>query len=222
MQLSIHILLLDGVPIAGLITGRFEKRLYALYIVYDKNLQKLAPGSAILLLGVRQAITESCSVLDLLSGFGYYKHRWLAEMTPAREVQIYRIGSLPHCKRVLGDWRRAFTNRRKALVPNAFNPARREVEEHAQDDAESPLVLPSLSRQELQRIEGLIALIQDGRGEYLSSQALAAVMPFATTRPTPSATHTVGIADDCLRYSDAACSQKLAEQHPQALNGQHI
>jgi hypothetical protein len=76
MRVSIQVLLLDGLPIAGLISGAFMKGLYALHIVYDDRLSRLAPGSAMLLMGMRQAIDGRYAFFNLLSGFGYYKVRW--------------------------------------------------------------------------------------------------------------------------------------------------
>lgn len=86
MRLSIHVLLLDGIPIAGLITGAFQRGLYALHIVYDNSLSRLGPGSAILMMGMRQAIDGRYAFFNLLSGFGYYKVRWQAQMTKTRNV----------------------------------------------------------------------------------------------------------------------------------------
>ena len=106
MHLSIHVLLLDGVPIAGLINGSFQKGLYALHIAYDQGLSRLAPGAAVLLMGMRQAIDGRFAFFDLLWGFGYYKTRWLAEMTETRSVQIYRKGGIFFWRRMLGDLKR--------------------------------------------------------------------------------------------------------------------
>jgi CelD/BcsL family acetyltransferase involved in cellulose biosynthesis len=183
MRVSIQVLLLDGVPIAGLINGEFMKGLYALHMVYDERLSRLAPGSAMLLMGMRQAIDGRYAFFNLLSGFGYYKARWQAQMTETRIAQIYRAGSLLFWRRVLGDWKRRVFPARPKEAPALFNPLRRDVSEHEceQTGLDSVPKLP-LSDEERERIAALIAEVRKGRGEFLSAAGLAAVMPFETQR----------------------------------------
>lgn len=183
MRVSIQVLLLDGAPIAGLINGEFMKGLYALHIVYDERLSRLAPGSAMLLMGMRQAIDGRYAFLNLLSGFGYYKARWQAQMTETRIAQIYRAGSLLFWRRVLGDWKRRVLPAGPKEAPTLFNPLRRDVNEH-EGEQTGPGTIPKLpiSREERERIAALIAGVRKGRGEFLSAAQLAAVMPFETQR----------------------------------------
>ena len=107
MRIVIHIMLLDGAPIAGLICGLFTAptgaTLYALHLAYDSHFAAASPGSAVLLMGVRHAIEQGCTSINLLAGFTYYKRRWLAEITPRRSIQVYRHGSPLAWRRVLGD-----------------------------------------------------------------------------------------------------------------------
>ncbi len=175
MRISIHILLLDGIPIAGFITGAFLNGLYALHIVYDERLSRLAPGSAILLMGIRQAIDGGFEFFNLLSGFSYYKLRWLAQITETRIGQIYRIGGILFWHRVLGDWkRRLFAAPYTARA--SFNPARRVAHQTETDtSADVPL---QVSFQERARIAALVAKIRQGQGEFLSAAQLIAAMPF--------------------------------------------
>lgn len=183
MRITIHVLMLDGVPIAGLITGAFQRGLYALHIVYDHSLSRLGPGSAILFMGMRQAIDGGYVFFNLLSGFGYYKARWQAKMTPARHAQIYRIGS-PFF------WRRTLGNIRRRLLPAAtqqnlelFNPMRREVLEESAPVA--AVSMPKLSAAEQVQIDFLLAQARVGQVEFLSSSEFAALMPFSTQRSMP-------------------------------------
>jgi Acetyltransferase (GNAT) domain len=171
MRISIQVLLLDGVPIAGLISGAFMKGLYALHTVADDRLSRLAPGSAMLLMGVRQAIDGRYAFFNLLSGFGYYKARWQAQMTATHVAQIYRVGGPSFWHRVFGDCKRWAFSAWSKEAPMQFNPLRRGVGE-----------LPSLpmSSAERERIAALILEIRKGRGEFLSAGGLAAVMPFET------------------------------------------
>ena len=187
MRVSIQVLLLDGVPIAGLISGAFLKGLYALHIVYDDHLSRLAPGSAMLLMGMRQAIEGRYAFFNLLSGFGYYKVRWQAQMTETRVAQIYRVGSLLFWRRVLGDCRRRVFPAKPEEAPALFNPMRRDVSEGESEQME-PGNTPELrtSPGERKSYAALIAEVRRGQGEFLSAAELAAAMPFDTQRlPTP-------------------------------------
>jgi CelD/BcsL family acetyltransferase involved in cellulose biosynthesis len=185
MQVWIQVLLLDGQPIAGLITGAFGHDLHALHIVYDERVARLAPGSAILLMGVRLAIGRGCRAFNLLRGFGYYKTRWLAQMSETCSVQVYRIGTPFHWRRVLGDLRRRWFGRWSGAAAAAdaalFNPARREAEPGG---AECPGAAgaPEIGAAERARYSELIAQARRGPGEFLSAAQLAAVLPFETAR----------------------------------------
>lgn len=189
MQLWIQVLLLDGMPIAGLISGAFDKGLHALHIVHDDRFARLAPGSAILLMGVRLAIEGRYEFFNLLRGFGYYKARWLAQISETQSLQIYRVGTPFFWRRVLGDVRRRWLGPRldhwfgktDANETTVSNPTRRKTEKaepaHA---AASRARLASPEQHE--RYAALIAQVRRGRGEFLSGSALAAAMPFETQR----------------------------------------
>ena len=104
-------------------------------MVYDDRLRHLAPGSALQLMAMRQAIDGRYAFLNLLSGFGYFKVRWLAEITETRIAQIYRVGSLPFWHRKLGDWKRRLFVARSKEAPTLFNPVRRDV--NGQEDGQT-------------------------------------------------------------------------------------
>jgi hypothetical protein len=183
MRISIQVLLFDGVPVAGFISGAYRQGLYALNMAYDDRLNRLAPGSAMLLMGLRQAIDGRYAFFNMLSGFGYYKVRWLAEITETRVAQIYRVGSLLFWRRMLGDWKRRVFTGKSNETPVLFNPVRRNV--NGQEDGQTePGKFPELqtSPEERARITALIAEVRKGQGEFLSKAELAAVMPFETTR----------------------------------------
>lgn len=184
MRITIHVLLFDGVPAAGLITGAFERGLYALHIASDNSLSRLAPGSAILLMSMRQAIDGRYAFFNLLSGFGYYKVRWQAQMTATHNAQIYRIGTPFFWQRRLGDLKRRLfpaAGRNDAVL---YNPLRRDVVEN-DDEPAHEAELPPLSAEEHAHLAALIRKVRQGRGEFLSPSELAALMPFDTQRPLP-------------------------------------
>lgn len=182
MQLVIQVLLLDGTPIAGLISGAFDRGLYALHIVHDERRAGLAPGSAILLMGVRLAIEGGYRFFNLLRGSGYYKERWLAEMSETRSVQIYRIARPFFWHRVVGDARRRWSGPAADHAPLLFNPARRGLDRVGRE-----IAAPVDDAGARARHAALVAEVRRGRGEFLSAAQLAAVLPFATQRPAGSA-----------------------------------
>jgi len=182
MKISILVLLLDGAPIAGFILGSFEtsgrKGLYGLHLAYDRRFHAVAPGSAMLMLAVHRAITERYAFLNLLAGFGYYKGRWLADLSPLRSAQLYRAGSLPYWRRLLGDLRRHLSVR-QSEPEQRFNPLKRsaETDEPASNPADKApqTALTAENRLEFAR---LVALARRGRHELLSPHDLVRILPF--------------------------------------------
>jgi CelD/BcsL family acetyltransferase involved in cellulose biosynthesis len=177
MRIVIQILLLDGVPIAGLISGGFGKDLYALEITFDRRLAAASPGSAILLLGVRQAIDGGYETFNLLAGFGYYKSRWLATATPTRSAQIYRVGSLVHLRRLLGDVKRRFA--RVPVTAPLFNPLRRGQDE-SDTEGEGIAAQVTFDASEREAYEHTLARVRAADCEVLTAQQLSAVLPLET------------------------------------------
>ena len=111
MRITVQVLGLDGRPIAAMINGRYLDRMHALQIAYDADYAELDPGAMMLLVSVKSAIDQRCSAYDLLSGYSYFKERWMARITPSRSVQIYRRNSLHHVKAVLGEFKRGIAGR---------------------------------------------------------------------------------------------------------------
>ncbi len=182
LRIAIQILLLDGVPIAGLINGCFDagshRGLYALHIAFDARFAELSPGSALLLMGMRQAIEGGYAFFNLLSGFGYYKHRWLARAMPTRSAQIYRIGRLPFWRRACGDAlraTRALILGRRDTDPPIFNPARRGLA-NGHDESWVP---GAVTADELSQFRHWFSLAQRGQCELLQGADFTAAMPFA-------------------------------------------
>jgi hypothetical protein len=183
MQVSIHVLLLDGLPIAGLISGRFMGRYYLLSIVHDDAFGRCAPGSALLLMGLREAMATHCISCNMLSGFGYYKVRWLADITTTRIAQIYRVGRLPYWSRRCGDLLRRARGLLRAgeqAVAGGCNPVLSDTGRNAVKraaNAHRRPVAPSVP----QRLEAaaLIAGVRSSACEILSSRELRTLMPFA-------------------------------------------
>lgn len=187
MQVSIQLLFLDGEPIAGLISGAFNQGLYALHIVYDERRARLAPGSAILLMGMRHAIEGRFRFFNLLRGFDYYKLRWLADMRRTQSLQIYRTVSPFYWRRVLGDTKRRWAERwfgptdlGQASQANP-SPRRRVSVEQSSPDRGSMQAAQPTHRERFARLQ---SQLRGGSSELLSAAQLGAVLPFATSRTT--------------------------------------
>jgi CelD/BcsL family acetyltransferase involved in cellulose biosynthesis len=182
MPVTVQVLLLDGVPAAGLISGAFDGGLYALHIVHDERLAPLAPGSAMLLMGLRLAIEGRFAFLNLLRGSGYYKARWLAQLIATRSVQVYRVGSPFHWRRALGDLARRLSAPWTATGPVLSNPVHRALR------AAAPIADPRAATRPDERLRYARAVqaALDGQGEFLSAAQLAAVLPFDSRRQAPA------------------------------------
>jgi CelD/BcsL family acetyltransferase involved in cellulose biosynthesis len=124
LHARIDLLLLDGIPIAGLFSGAFERRLYAMHSVFDNAYSKGGPGGTALLFGMREAIDGGYLCFNLLSGFCYYKTRWRANVTRTHAVQVFRVASPRFFRARLGELRRAVLQKPERGAE--FNVARRE------------------------------------------------------------------------------------------------
>ena len=175
MRISIHLLLLDGTPIAGLITGAFLNGLYGLHSIYDERVRALAPGAAVLIMGIHQALEGGFAFFNLLSGFSYYKLHWLAQITETRVGQIYRVGGILFWSRLLGDLKRYLLRTPARRIPVHFNPTRRVVDAGAflstQVDAKLQLT-------------AAIASLRQGRGEFISAHKLTTMLIKSSKMPS--------------------------------------
>ena len=106
MKISLFLLMLDGLPIGGLVAGDFGGTRYGLEEAFDEDHRDLSPGNATMLLLIRDAIERSFSAVNLLGNYAYYKAQWQATITETQAVQVYRKGSLVHLKALAGQlWR---------------------------------------------------------------------------------------------------------------------
>lgn len=177
MRVVVQVLLLDGMPIAGLIGGLFGQGLYAMHIVYDERRADLGAGSAILLLGIRLAIDSGAEFVNLQWGSGHYKTRWLADMHETQSLQVYRVGTPYHWRRVVGDVRRRVLGAPQAAAAT-FNPVRRALPARAE-----PAAALGADPSERATVAGLVDRAHRAAAECLCAAELAAAMSFATRLP---------------------------------------
>lgn len=189
MKMTVGLLLRDGVPVAGWVAGRFAGTLYFLEEAFDEAFRDLAPGNAMMLLQVREAVLQGCSALDMLGNYSYYKEQWLATITETQAVQIRRKGSLVHLKALAGDLLRRL---RPPVTQRdvGFNLDRRGSE--AGGDAKGA-ELPE-RREERDRAQAVLQSLEaaGARVERLEGEALRRVMTdeakAASERRAPEAT----------------------------------
>lgn len=174
MKVGVLLIVLDGVPIAGVVSGAFEGRLYGLEIAFDEGYKRFSPGNAALLLALREAVEEGFHSIDLLGNYAYYKARWHATITETRAVEVHRRAGVTYLKAILGDLRR----RLRPPVTQAdvaFNLQRKD----AADDAEAEDgALPDRAA-ERARAAAVLAEIAP---RVLAGEALLRALPFEVKR----------------------------------------
>lgn len=196
MKLEVHLLLLDGLPIAGAVTAKFAGKVYGLEEAFDEDYRDLAPGNAMMLLLVRDAIESGCGALDLLGNYAYYKARWLATITETRAVQLFRKGSVVHLKALAGEvwrWLRPpvtqreldFNLARQEAGADAHESGRDEREAVGDDSHEDAARAPRPARRR-ERERAQVALRAAGATlSRLSGEALRRALPFETGAVKP-------------------------------------
>jgi hypothetical protein len=168
MRLHLGVVLLNGDPIAGAIQGDYEKTLYTMVIMFDASCERLGPGAALMLMGMNFAIEGGFHTVNMLSGFSYYKKRWLADARPTVSGQVFRVGKPRYWKLLAGDLKRRITRPHRA-PPLLFNPVRRESTSDTQP----------LSPAERARNAGLLKQLRGLPVQWLGSEELTALMPFS-------------------------------------------
>src|SRR6185503_13328598 len=139
-------------------------------------------------MGMRYAIAGRFAFFNLLSGFGYYKTRWLADMTATRCAQIYRVGSLAFWRRLLGDTQRWLAARAPLAVRRLLPATQsRDLDDLRQDRSERRA--PPVTVAERAAFRALIEAARGGNCEWLSTPELIAAMPAAAgDQPEPNRT----------------------------------
>lgn len=177
MRMLVQVLLLDGLPVAGMVSGHFDNRLYAFEEAFDEAYRDLSPGNAMMLLLVREAIDKGYQSINLLGNYAYYKALWHATITDTAGVQIFRLGSLVHLKAVAGDIKR------KLLPPVTqrdvgFNLDRRDADEPGGNKGQA--ARPE-RRDERERAAVVLRALEtaDAKVDRLAGDALDRALPFA-------------------------------------------
>ncbi len=185
MKMAVSLLSLDGLPIAGLVTGTFAGDCYFWEEAFDEGYRDLAPGNVMTLLLVREAVEQGCRTLNMLGNYAYYKQQWLATVTETESVQLFKIGSLVHLKALAGEawrWLRPPVTQRDV----GFNLARKDAEDPGDKGAPKR---PD-RREERARAEAALARMEAGGGKVsrLGGDALRQALSMPDRDGGPEAT----------------------------------
>jgi CelD/BcsL family acetyltransferase involved in cellulose biosynthesis len=170
----IHLVTLDGVPVAGMFGVEFNGTVFAREIAFDEGFEGLAPGHLLMLLAIGDAMARRLTAVNLLGYFGYYKGRWGAVVTPTRGLQLLRRWSPPWVAAWIQSVYRRIRPGQAAAPGETFNPARRVGENGEAPSAEGP---PARGGERAQLDEAL-RLLPAGRVQRLGGAALEATLPF--------------------------------------------
>jgi CelD/BcsL family acetyltransferase involved in cellulose biosynthesis len=179
----LQVMLLDGVPIAGLAAIELKGSWYILETTYDSAYSDLAPGYLLHLVALGEAIARGQGAFNLLHSYAYYKKSWNGVVTKTAAVQVYRVLSVPYLKARAGDLKRLLA--RGGQEEEQFNPTRRAAGEQgsAKDGPRPP-------RDEAARLAAItlarLATVSSGVG-WLAGDALMATLPFPLEAKPPKA-----------------------------------
>lgn len=166
-------LLLDGVPVAGMLKLCFEGTDHMVGIVFDGAYEHLAPGNLLMLLAVKDSLDRRIRELNLGYGGGHYKTRWGGILTSTVTVEAIRPWSAHHLKARMGDLKRSL---RPPQGPPTSNVRRKEAE------AAHPPPAAGARRTEEQALATRLLAELAGRGvlvERLEGEAILAGLPFS-------------------------------------------
>ena len=181
-EMGFDFVLLDGLPIAGLVSRGFEGTLHGLETCFDREYEDLGPGHLLTLMSIRRAMDDGYRAINFNGNYAYYKASIGGVVTETSAVQIYKVGRLPWLKARAGEIKR----RLRPVGPNGdrFNPARRAVSQDGADkkSTERPPRSARTEERELARTT-LQKLEQSGVAlSRISGVALEHALPFSTRR----------------------------------------
>lgn len=130
MQLAVHLLMLDDLPVSGAVTGAFDGVLHGLEVCFDQDYEDLSCGHVGTLLSIRYAIATGIHEFNMNGNYAYNKALFGGVATSTSAVQLYRVGGLPWLKAQAGLLKRRL--RPPVATPPTFNPKRRAHEQHAE------------------------------------------------------------------------------------------
>lgn len=184
LALGFDLVLLDHLPIAGMVSGAFAGGLYALEMAFDEDHEALGPGHLLTLMAVRRGIAGHYRSINFDGNYSYYKARLGGVVTPTWAIQIYRTLTWPWARALLGNVRRRFS----ASFQRApqFNPARRQFVDSSTATGVKevvPVMRPMRFKERELYDEVLLGLEREEIPfELIGGSQLEQVLPFLTRR----------------------------------------
>jgi CelD/BcsL family acetyltransferase involved in cellulose biosynthesis len=93
--LRLHLLELNGVPIAIDYSCAFGGRGVFIKAGFDEAYRRMSPGTLLLAETLRRCIEEGLHSCDFLGETEHYKRRWTSEVHPREQIWAYRREALP-------------------------------------------------------------------------------------------------------------------------------
>ena len=184
LQIGFDFVLLDDLPIAGLVRGAFAGGLYGLEMAFDDDCVDLAPGHMLSTLAIARGIDGASHSFNFNGNYAIYKAKMGGVVTPTSAIQIYRVGSLPWLHARLGDVRRRL--RPEETADSRMNPERRRVKQdedvHASGAGAARERPPRIA--ERSRTRAVLSSLE-ARGvriDRFAGAALTQRLPYATRR----------------------------------------
>ncbi|MFZ5438641.1 MAG: GNAT family N-acetyltransferase [Myxococcota bacterium] len=127
--LTVQLVMLDDLPISGVVTATFGGVLHGLEMCFDQDYEELGCGHLAALAAFRQALRTGVREVNLNGNYGYNKSRFGCAPTETWAVQVYKVGSPPWLRAQAG-LLRAWLRKPPAADQAHFNPERRAHEQH--------------------------------------------------------------------------------------------
>ena len=140
-RIGVDLVLCDGLPIAGTVTGVFDNVMHGLETAFDQDYVEYGPGHLNLLMAIGRAIETGCRAYNLNGNYAYYKARLGGIVTRTSAVQVYRVGRTPWLRARAGElWRSIHHMAPDKLDhnPDRRNASPRENSEKSPDNAHGP------------------------------------------------------------------------------------
>ncbi|MBX7116362.1 MAG: GNAT family N-acetyltransferase [Myxococcaceae bacterium] len=187
MQLGFDFVVLDALPIAGMVSGAFGDGLHALEMSFDGDYEAFGPGHLLTLMVARRGIAGHYRFINYDGNYSYYKARLGGVVTPTWAIQIYRTFTVPWVKALLGALKRRLE--RVPVEVKRYNPVRRQLAQQAHGEASEgksrPLWGPRPARLKERSIFGDAMRTLETEGvpyQLIQGAQLEQLLPFLTRR----------------------------------------
>ena len=177
MRAGISLLVLDGTPVAGMISGTFADTFYLIEIVYDGRCERSSPGQTLQFFTMMHVVDAGLARVNMRSDSTYWKSEWLATSSPTHHLRIIRRPSLSWVQSIAGAVRRRV---RAALASSQrrWNPLKRVVRWRSGRGGVTPYAGPD-ARELLARVIATAVPL-----DRVGHEEIQATLPFGAPRAT--------------------------------------